>query len=27
MSLAVIGVSLLGDGMREVLDPRLGGHW
>jgi peptide/nickel transport system permease protein len=26
MSLTVIGISLLGDGLREVLDPRLGGR-
>jgi peptide/nickel transport system permease protein len=26
MSITVIGVSLLGDGLREVLDPRLGGR-
>jgi peptide/nickel transport system permease protein len=26
MSITVIGISLLGDGMREVLDPKLGGR-
>src|SRR5271157_3793675 len=26
MSITVIGISLLGDGLREVLDPRLGGR-
>ena len=26
MSITVIGISLFGDGMREVLDPRLGGR-
>jgi peptide/nickel transport system permease protein len=26
MGITVIGISLLGDGLREVLDPRLGGH-
>jgi ABC-type dipeptide/oligopeptide/nickel transport system permease subunit len=26
MSITVIGISLVGDGLREVLDPRLGGR-
>jgi ABC-type dipeptide/oligopeptide/nickel transport system permease subunit len=26
MSITVIGISLLGDGLREVLDPRLSGR-
>jgi len=26
MSITVIGISLLGDGLREVLDPRLRGR-
>ena len=26
MSISVIGISLLGDGLREVLDPRIRGH-
>ncbi len=26
MSITVIGISLLGDGLREVLDPRIGGR-
>lgn len=26
MAATVIGISLLGDGLREILDPRLGGH-
>jgi ABC-type dipeptide/oligopeptide/nickel transport system permease subunit len=25
MSMTVIGISLVGDGLREVLDPKLGG--